>query len=125
MIFLKNVDPFENVTYGSESVYELEYSVSSGNVSEPIYIPDVGKPVSMSLFPGSGASGYIECTNDIYSKIADGTAVWFKWPDGNVSANTSNIAQGVKALRIGSRIHFFFPRLDGFSETLSCLNRSA
>lgn len=102
MILMKRIDPLENVTYGSESVYELEYTVLNGQVSDPIYVPDVVKPISIGLFPAGGASGYIECTNDIYSKIADGTAVWTKWPDGNVSSNKSNIAQGVKALRIGS-----------------------
>lgn len=85
----------------------LSIPVAAGTTSEPITFQghsgyEVWSPQvpTVTAIPGSGGSLLVQYSTSPPSQVAEGSANWFNWPNGSVTANTSNSLPGkVTAIR--------------------------
>lgn len=72
-------------------------------VSEALIMDIVDRDASVIVDPGSGATARVEKTLSSIPDVEAGTAVWFPWSQGDVTATTETVfAPGIIALRLVS-----------------------
>lgn len=82
----------------NKSKYFHKETLTDGT-SVPVKIPNVGRPVGVSVSPGTGAT--IQYTFSNYVDIQEGNAIWFDWPKGEVAEPENDTAESVvTALRL-------------------------
>lgn len=99
MILLRLIDPLPGVTYGKENVYETEVSQIGAGTSDFVMLPSSVEYASIAVYP-TGGSCKVQSSSDTFQNIQNDTAVWEDWPAGSVSSAKSDMAIGVKALRL-------------------------
>lgn len=99
MILLTSKDPLPGVTYGKENFYETEVSQDSAGTSDFVLLASFIQYASVAVYP-TGGSCKVQTTSDTVENLEAGTAVWEDWPAGSVSSAKSDVAAGVKAIRL-------------------------
>lgn len=71
-------------------------ALTAGSTSSPVYTPD---SCVIACTPGGGGSMYAEATWSLPSDVEAGTARWFTWNSGVVSAAANELLQHATAVR--------------------------
>lgn len=84
----------------------FQETVTAGNTSDPLYIPDTAKKVTFTIEPGVGGSAYVEYSIDnvhtIHNETNNGISNgWDTWSTGSVNAITlTEVSAGFTAVRL-------------------------
>ena len=76
-------------------------ALTAGSTSSPVYTPD---SCVIACTPGGGGSMYAEATWSLPAEVAAGTARWFTWSSGVVSAAANELLQHATAVRFTATV---------------------
>lgn len=80
--------------------FQIELVLASGQTSDWYQVPAGSTLIGCAIIPNVTGTGKIQITNDTLKRCDDGTAVAQDWPDGSVSALTTNAVQtSITAIR--------------------------
>jgi hypothetical protein len=85
-------------------------ALTAGSTSSPVYTPD---SCVISCTPGGGGTMLAEATWSLPAEVEAGTARWFSWDAGTVSAAANQLLQHATAVR------FTATTTDGVGEVAS------
>jgi hypothetical protein len=81
-----------------EDGYRFNYKcqLAAGETSTPVFVP---VECTVSVIPGAGGSMLAEASTSTPSDIKNGTATWFSWDAGAVTAKAQQSVTCVTAVR--------------------------
>ena len=96
----QEMDVAPTLKVGQAVAFEKSVSLASATNSPAILVPPGIRGCTVTLSVSAGGTGYVETSTDTVSVVKDGTPVWIKWTADSVSADTSDSAFPVTAIRL-------------------------